>query len=120
MSRMSRHLIPIAFWASILGGCSTAPPPRTSPAETPAQTSSSRQPGDTWETQLTQAEEAYQTGLDAYNAQDFSAAERAFTEGLARLGATEGEPPDDLSFRRRDLLRTKISYFLRQARERQE
>src|SRR5262245_55088130 len=107
MSRMSRHLTPIILGALLLGGCSAAPPPRTSPAETPAETSS-RQPGDTWEAQLTQAEEAYQTGLDAYNAQDFAAAERAFTEGLSRLGATEGEPPDDLSFRRRDLLRTKI------------
>ncbi len=119
MSRAVRHLIPIAFWSLVLGGCGVSPPFRNDPVRSDARPSPPT-PRASWEQGLGEAEGSYRLGLDAYNVQDFASAEAAFSEGLNRLDAASGEPPDDLSFRRRDLLRTKISYFLRQARERRE
>ncbi len=118
MSRAVRQMIPVALWALALGGCGASPPFRSDPvrSEAPPPAASSRAG---WEQGLGEAETSYRLGLDAYNIQDFASAEAGFSEGLNRLDAV-GEPPDDLSFRRRDLLRTKISYFLRQARERRE
>jgi membrane-bound lytic murein transglycosylase D len=101
-----------------LGGCSVAPPHRGTPSASPGPSASA--PSGTWEDALSAAEEAYRIGLDAYNVQDFAVAEGAFNAGLDHLDTTGGTPPDDLSYRRRDLLRTKISYFQRQARERRE
>lgn len=120
MSRLDRHLTPLLFGclSLFLGGCSLAPTFQGETVQTAVVTP--REPGDAWASTLAEAEESYRIGLDAYNAQDFTSAESAFEEGLERLESAEGEPPDDLSFRRRDLLRTKISYFLRQSRERRE
>jgi membrane-bound lytic murein transglycosylase D len=76
--------------------------------------------GDTWASRLRDAEDAYRSGLDAYNAHDYGAALAIFQEGLGRIESPITAETSEMDVRRRDLLRTKLSYFLRQARERQE
>jgi membrane-bound lytic murein transglycosylase D len=64
-------------------------------------------------------QDAYRAGMDAYNQQNFAEAEVAFSRGLDLLDAsppTDGTADQDV--RRHDLLRTKLSYFHRQSRDR--
>jgi len=106
----------------LVGGCGALPSPEKDASRRSSQATSrsSETERDAWPTRIHDAEESYRAGLDAYNAGEFGGAETAFQRGLERLDSSSARPTNEMDIRRRDLLMTKLSYFLRQANEQRE
>ena len=115
---MRRALFLCVLAAISLAGCtSTTTSSRVTPSSNVTATPE-HEPSE-WTVTFKAVQDAYRAGLDAYNEQRFDEAEVQFTRGLDLLDGAPALP--DLAVqdvRRRDLLRTKLSYFQKQARDR--
>ena len=105
-----------------LAGCTSATTSATTrpriTAQTDVTTTPENEPSE-WTITFKAVQDAYRAGLDAYNEQSFEEAEVQFTRGLDLLDGAPALP--ELSaqdVRRHDLLRTKLSYFQKQTRDR--
>lgn len=115
---MRRALCLSVLAAITLAGCtSTTTSSRVTPSSNVTATPV-HEPSE-WTVTFKAVQDAYRAGLDAYNEQRFEEAEVQFSRGLDLLDGAPALP--DLAVqdvRRRDLLRTKLSYFQKQARDR--
>lgn len=120
---MRRALCLCVLTAISLAGCTSATTRSTTKAtritaESSATATPANEPSE-WTITFKGVQDAYRAGLDAYNEQRFEEAEVQFSRGLDLLDGAPAIP--DLAVqdaRRRDLLRTKLSYFQKQARDR--
>lgn len=111
---MKREVLCVFLGGFILAGCATTAP-KTALREPPEAAA----PRTAWAAHFRQVQDAYRHGLDAYNNEHFEDAEGAFTRGLNLLDTAPSLPENaSQDARRADLLRTKLSYFQKQARDR--